>query len=47
MTDFVGVRAMVAEVEARKAKTTVPAWPSVLIGVAMRVLPLSVVRRLS
>ncbi|WP_457045412.1 SDR family oxidoreductase [Geodermatophilus sp. SYSU D01180] len=42
-----GVRAMVEAIEAGKAKAYVPAWPWVPIGVAMRVLPLSVVRRLS
>ncbi|MGY1733284.1 SDR family oxidoreductase [Geodermatophilus sp. SYSU D01045] len=42
-----GVRAMVEAIEARKARAYVPAWPWVPIGVAMRVLPLSVVRRLS
>ena len=42
-----GVRAMVAAIEARRTTAYVPAWPWVPIGVAMRVLPLSVVRRLS
>jgi short-subunit dehydrogenase len=42
-----GVRAMVAAIEARKPNAYVPAWPWVPIGAAMRVLPLSVVRRLS
>ncbi|HCE61208.1 SDR family oxidoreductase [Janibacter terrae] len=41
-----GVRAMVAAIEARKAKALVPAKPWVAVGGAMRVLPLSVVRRL-
>jgi short-subunit dehydrogenase len=41
-----GVRAMVAAIEKRKAKAYVPAWPWVPIGAAMRLLPLSVVRRL-
>ncbi|MEN3122468.1 SDR family oxidoreductase [Janibacter terrae] len=41
-----GVRAMVAAIEARKAKALVPAKPWVAVGSAMRVLPLSVVRRL-
>ena len=41
-----GVRSMVRAIEARRAKAYVPAWPWVPIGVAMRVLPLSVVRRL-
>ncbi|MEU4426135.1 SDR family oxidoreductase [Actinoplanes sp. NPDC024001] len=42
-----GVRAMVAAIEKRKVKAYVPAWPWVPIGVAMRTLPLSVVRRLA
>jgi len=42
-----GVRAMVAAIEKRRTKAYVPAWPWVPIGVAMRVLPLSVVRRLT
>ncbi|WP_433788867.1 SDR family oxidoreductase [Actinoplanes sp. CA-252034] len=42
-----GVRAMVAAIEKRKAKAYVPAWPWVPIGAAMRLLPLSVVRRLA
>ena len=42
----VGVRAMVAAIEKRKVKAYVPAWPWVPIGVAMRALPLSVVRRM-
>ncbi|MGY1846758.1 SDR family oxidoreductase [Blastococcus sp. SYSU DS1021] len=42
-----GVRAMVAAIEARRATAYVPAWPWVPIGLAMRVLPLSVVRRLT
>ncbi|WP_068425218.1 SDR family oxidoreductase [Janibacter terrae] len=41
-----GVRAMVAAIEARKAKALVPAKPWVAVGGAMRVLPLSVVRKL-
>ncbi|WP_340557995.1 SDR family oxidoreductase [Streptomyces sp. GSL17-111] len=41
-----GVRAMVAAIEKRRVKAYVPAWPWVPIGLAMRVLPLSVVRRL-
>lgn len=41
-----GVRAMVAAIEARKPKALVPAKPWVAVGAAMRVLPLSVVRRL-
>ena len=42
-----GVRSMVQAIEARRAKAYVPAWPWVPIGVAMRVLPLSVVRKLT
>ncbi|MGY2084069.1 SDR family oxidoreductase [Blastococcus sp. SYSU DS0539] len=42
-----GVRAMVAAIEARRRSAYVPAWPWVPIGLAMRVLPLSVVRRLT
>jgi len=42
-----GVRSMVAAIEARRAKAYVPAWPWVPIGYAMRVLPLSVVRKLA
>jgi short-subunit dehydrogenase len=42
-----GVRAMVAAIEARRAKAYVPRWPWAPIALAMRVLPLSVVRRLS
>jgi short-subunit dehydrogenase len=41
-----GVRAMVAAIEKRRAKAYVPAWPWVPIGMAMRALPLSVVRRM-
>ncbi|MEU7907379.1 SDR family oxidoreductase [Actinoplanes sp. NPDC049118] len=41
-----GVRAMVAAIEKRRIKAYVPAWPWVPIGAAMRVLPLSVVRRM-
>ncbi|GIE95429.1 short-chain dehydrogenase [Paractinoplanes rishiriensis] len=41
-----GVRAMVRAIEKRRAKAYVPAWPWVPIGAAMRVLPLSVVRRM-
>ncbi|MBG0568340.1 SDR family oxidoreductase [Actinoplanes aureus] len=41
-----GVRAMVAAIEKRKTKAYVPAWPWVPIGVAMRTLPMSVVRRM-
>ncbi len=42
-----GVRAMVAAIEARKVKAYVPAKPWVAIGAAMKVLPLSVVRKLT
>jgi short-subunit dehydrogenase len=42
-----GVRRMVEAIEERKAKAYVPPWPWRLIGAAMRVLPLSVVRKLS
>ncbi|MEU4689190.1 SDR family oxidoreductase [Actinoplanes sp. NPDC023714] len=42
----VGVRAMVAAIEKRKVKAYVPAWPWVPIGVALRVLPLSFVRKM-
>jgi short-subunit dehydrogenase len=41
-----GVRAMVAAIEKRKAKAYVPAWPWVPIGLALRTLPLSLVRRM-
>ncbi|MEU3210649.1 SDR family oxidoreductase [Nocardiopsis alba] len=43
----VGVRSMIAAIERRRAKAYVPVWPWVPIGFAMRVLPLSVVRRLT
>lgn len=39
-------RAMVAAIERRRVRAYVPAWPWVPIGLAMRMLPLSVVRRL-
>ena len=42
-----GVRAVVAAVEARRTKAYVPAWPWVPIAALLRVLPLSVVRRLT
>ncbi|WP_028649845.1 SDR family oxidoreductase [Nocardiopsis sp. CNT312] len=42
-----GVRAMVGAIEKRRAKAYVPAWPWVPIGWAMRVLPLSVVRKMA
>jgi short-subunit dehydrogenase len=48
MTDTeTGVRAMVEAIEKRKPKAYVPAWPWVPIGLAMRTMPLSVVRRLT
>ncbi|GAB3698327.1 SDR family oxidoreductase [Mariniluteicoccus flavus] len=43
----VGVRAMVEAIEKRRAVAYVPAWPWVPIGVAMKTLPLSVVRRMT
>mgnify|MGYP001310526903 FL=1 len=42
----VGVRAMVVAIEGRKPKALVPAKPWVAVGSAMKVLPLSVVRKL-
>ncbi|GLW35526.1 short-chain dehydrogenase [Actinoplanes regularis] len=42
----VGVRAMVKAIEKRRVKAYVPAWPWVPIGVAMRLLPLSIVRKM-
>jgi len=42
-----GVRSMVAAIEKRRTRAYVPAWPWVPVGVAMRVLPLSVVRKLT
>ena len=42
-----GVRAMVDAIEKRRAKAYVPSWPWVPIGVAMRALPLSLVRKLA
>ncbi|GIE33821.1 short-chain dehydrogenase [Actinoplanes italicus] len=42
-----GVRAMVAAIEKRKTKAYVPAWPWVPVGAAMRLLPLSVVRKMA
>jgi short-subunit dehydrogenase len=42
-----GVRSMVAAIEKRRPKAYVPAWPWVPIGALMRVLPLSVVRKLT
>lgn len=41
-----GVRAMVVAIEGRKPKALVPAKPWVAVGSAMKVLPLSVVRKL-
>jgi short-subunit dehydrogenase len=40
-----GVAAMVAAIEKEKAKAYVPAWPWVPIGLAMKVLPASVVSK--
>jgi hypothetical protein len=37
---------MVEAIEARRAKAYVPAWPWRPLGLALRLLPLSVVRRL-
>lgn len=42
-----GVTAMVRAIEARKQVAYVPAWPWVPLSIAMRVLPLSVVRKLT
>lgn len=42
-----GVRAMVRAIEKRRAKAYVPAWPWVPIGIAMKLLPLRVIRRLT
>ena len=42
-----GVRSMVEAIEKRRTKAFVPAWPWVPIGLAVRVLPLSVVRKLT
>jgi short-subunit dehydrogenase len=42
-----GVRAMVEAIEKRRTTAHVPAWPWVPIGLALRVLPLSAVRRLT
>ncbi|MEU8223409.1 SDR family oxidoreductase [Kribbella sp. NPDC048915] len=41
-----GVRAMVAAIEAEKAKAYVPSWPWVPLGQVMRFAPLAVLRRL-
>ncbi|MFD6389054.1 SDR family oxidoreductase [Nocardia sp. NPDC055029] len=42
-----GVGAMVRAIEARKAVAYVPAWPWVPLAVAIKVLPLSIVRKLT
>ena len=42
-----GVRSMVEAIEKRRPKAYVPAWPWVPIGALMKVLPLSVVRKLT
>lgn len=42
-----GVRAMVAAIEKRRATAYVPAWPWVPIGIAMKLLPLRALRRLT
>lgn len=42
-----GVRAMVRAIERRRAKAYVPTWPWLPLGLALKVLPLSVVRRLT
>jgi short-subunit dehydrogenase len=42
-----GVRSMVAAIEKRRPQAYVPAWPWVPIGALMKVLPLSVVRKLT
>jgi len=48
MTDTpTGVRSMVAAMEKRRTKAYVPAWPWVPIAFALRVLPLSVLRKLT
>lgn len=48
MVDTVtGVRAVVDAMEKEKAHALVPAWPWVLIGTALRHLPLPVVRRMT
>lgn len=41
-----GVHAIVEAIEQRRTSAYVPAWPWVPIGVAMKALPLSVVRRM-
>ncbi|MGW5106561.1 SDR family oxidoreductase [Nocardia sp. NPDC004123] len=48
MVDTVpGVASMVAAIEARRAVAYVPSWPWVPLAVAMKVLPLSIVRKLT
>lgn len=42
-----GVRSMVEAIEKRRLQAYVPAWPWVPIGALMKVLPLSVVRKLT
>ncbi|SDE73702.1 hypothetical protein SAMN05660485_01723 [Blastococcus fimeti] len=42
-----GVRSMVDAIEERRARAYVPAWPWVPVGFLLRVLPLSVVRKLT
>lgn len=42
----IGVRAMVQAIEKRRIKAYVPRWPWVPLGIAMRLLPLGIVRRL-
>ena len=41
-----GVRALVEAVEKEKPRAVVPAWPWVPLGIALRLLPLRVARRL-
>lgn len=42
-----GCKALVAAIDKEPAKASVPRWPWAPLGLAMRVLPLSVVRRLT
>lgn len=42
-----GVTAIVQAIEKRRIKAYVPAWPWAPLGVAMRILPLSIVRKLT
>ncbi|WP_328392586.1 SDR family oxidoreductase [Nocardia sp. NBC_00416] len=42
-----GVRSMVSAIEKRRFKAYTPAWPWVPLAYAMKVLPLSIVRRLA